>query len=331
MTRAIAGILGLGMAVPDRVLTNADLEIMVDTTDEWIKTRTGISERRIAGPDDTTSSLSSRAALSALDDAGIHASEVDAIIVATITPDMMFPSAACLVQDKIGARNAVAFDISAGCSGFVYGVTLAKSLIECGTYRNILVVGAEILSRVTDWTDRSTCVLFGDGAGAAVLGPRSEGDEGPRVISTYLGSDGSGADLIRLPAGGSLMPASEETVKDRLHFISMAGNQVFKFATKIMGDAALHALQKCGLTKEDIDCFIPHQANIRIIDHAASKLGLPMEKVFVNVQRYGNTSAASIPMALYEARKSGFVKPGSVVVLVGFGAGLTWGAAVVRW
>lgn len=331
MTRAIAGILGLGMAVPDKVLTNADLETMVDTTDEWIKTRTGISERHIAGPDDTTSSLSAKAAMAALDDAGIRPSEVDAIIVATITPDMIFPSAACLVQDKIGARNAVAFDISAGCSGFVYGVTLARSLIESGTYRNILVVGAEVLSRITDWTDRSTCVLFGDGAGAAVLGPRSEGDEGPRIISTSLGSDGSGAGLIHIPAGGSLMPASEETVKNRLHFISMAGNQVYKFATKIMGDIALDALQKCGLTKEDIDWFVPHQANIRIILHAADKLGLPMEKVFVNVERYGNTSAASIPIALFEARKSGLIKPGNIVVLVGFGAGLTWGAAVVRW
>jgi 3-oxoacyl-[acyl-carrier-protein] synthase-3 len=319
------------MAVPDRVLTNADLEKMVDTTDEWIKTRTGISERRIAGPDDTTSSLSSRAAMAALDDAGIHPPEVDAIIVATITPDMVFPSAACLVQDKIGARNATAFDISAGCSGFVYGVALAKSLVESGTYARIVVVGAEILSRITDWTDRSTCVLFGDGAGAAVIGARTEGDEGPRIISTSLGSDGCGAKLIHLPAGGSLMPASEETVRNRLHFISMAGNQVFKFATKIMGDAALDALRKCGLTKDDIDCFIPHQANIRIIDHAASKLDLPIDKVFVNVDRYGNTSAASIPIALFEARESGFVKPGDVVVLVGFGAGLTWGAAVVRW
>ena len=331
MTQVVAGILGLGMAVPDRVLTSADLEKTVDTTDEWIKTRTGISERRIAAPEDTTASLSSKAVMSALDDAGVDPSEVDAIIVATITPDMIFPSAACLVQDRIGARNAVAFDISAGCSGFVYGVALAKSLIESGTYTKIVVVGAEVLSRITDWTDRSTCVLFGDGAGAVVMGARTEPDEGPRVISTSLGSDGSGAKLIHLPAGGSLMPASEETVKSGLHFISMAGNQVFKFATKIMGDVALEALQRCGLTKEDIDCFIPHQANTRIIVHAAEKLGLPMEKVFVNVDKYGNTSAASIPIALFEANESGLVKPGDVVVLVGFGAGLTWGAAVVRW
>jgi 3-oxoacyl-[acyl-carrier-protein] synthase-3 len=331
MSSAKAAILGIGMSVPDRVMTNADLEKMVDTSDEWITTRTGISERRIAAPSEATSDLASAAAQAALSDAGITALDVDALIVATITPDMPFPATACIVQDRIGASNAAAFDISAGCSGFIYALSLAKAYIESSTYSTILVVGAEVLSRFVDWTDRSTCVLFGDGAGAVVIGAVGEGAPGSRILGVSLGSDGSGARLLHVPAGGSVMPASEETLRNRLHFMSMCGNQVYKFATRIIGDAALDALRMCGLSKEDIDCFIPHQANMRIIDAAARKLDLPIEKVFVNLDRYGNTSAASVPIALYEARERGFVKAGDVVVLVGFGAGLTWGGAVVRW
>lgn len=331
MSNAIAAILGIGMSVPDNVMTNADLEEMVETSDEWIITRTGISERRIAASSEATSDLASAAATSALSDAGITALDVDALILATITPDMPFPATACIVQDRIGARNAAAFDISAGCSGFIYALSVAKAYIESGTYSTILVIGAEVLSRVVDWTDRSTCVLFGDGAGAVVIGALGEGAPGSRILGVSLGSDGSGARLLHVPAGGSLMPTSEETLKSRLHFMSMCGNQVYKFATRIIGDAALDALRRCGLGKEDVDCFIPHQANMRIIDAAARKLDLPMEKVFVNLDRYGNTSAASVPIALYEAREKGFVKAGDVVVLVGFGAGLTWGGAVVRW
>lgn len=331
MLKVYAGILGLGMSVPERVLTNFDLEKMVDTSDEWITTRTGISERRLVGPSQATSDLSSEAALMALRDAGISPEQVDAIIVATITPDMPFPSTACLVQDKIGASRAAAFDLSAGCAGFIYGLSLAKAYIESGMYSTIVVIGAEVLSRVTDWTDRSTCVLFGDGAGAAVVGAVNEESAAARIMSVSLGADGSGARLIHIPAGGSLMPASEDTVKNRLHYIRMSGNQVYKFAVHIMEDAVLEALSKIGLDKHDIDRFIPHQANARIIESAARRLDLPPDKVFMNIHKYGNTGAASVPIALYEARETGFVKPGDSVALVGFGAGLAWGAAIIYW
>lgn len=331
MSDSIAGILGIGMSVPEKVLTNDDLEKMVDTSDEWIRTRTGILERRLADPSQATSDLSSEAALMALEDAGIAAEQVDAIIVGTITPDMPFPSTACLVQNKIGAHSAAAFDLSAGCAGFIYGLSVAKGFVESGIYSTVLVIGAEVLSRITDWTDRSTCVLFGDGAGAAVVGAVDRDSGASRIMSVAIGADGSGARLIHVPAGGSLMPTSKETLRSKLHYISMCGNQVYKFAVRIMGDAALEALSKLGLGKQDIDCYIPHQANARIIESAARRLELPPEKVFLNIDRYGNTGAASVPIALCEAKATGFVASGDLVALVGFGAGLAWGAAIVSW
>ncbi|SDF77099.1 beta-ketoacyl-ACP synthase III [Sporolituus thermophilus] len=322
------GILGLGCYVPEKVLTNHDLEKMVDTTDEWIVERTGIRERRIADPDVATSDLATRAAERALSDAGISADELDLIIVATATPDMFFPSVACLVQDNLKATRAAAFDLAAGCSGFVYGLTVGAQFIKTGLYKKVLVIGAETLSKILDWTDRNTCVLFGDGAGAAVL---SETEPGCGLIGFHLGADGSGGDLLKLPAGGSRLPSSVETVSQRLHFVHMNGNEVFKFAVKVMGEAAIKALENAGLGHQEVDCLIPHQANIRIIQSAAKRLKLPMDKVIVNVDKYGNTSAASIPIALEEAVQSGRVKNGDVVVLVGFGAGLTWASCVIKW
>lgn len=323
-----AGILGIGSYVPPKVLTNFDLEKMVDTSDEWIRTRTGISERRIVDEDTVTSDLAVHAARRAMENAGVTESEIDAIILATITPDMIFPSTACIVQAKLGISGCGAFDISAGCTGFVYALAVANQFIVSGTYDKVLVIGAETLSRIVDWQDRSTCVLFGDGAGAVVLG-RVDDDSG--ILSTYLGADGTSAEVLMLPAGGALRPASYETIDQRLHYIHMSGNEVFKFAVKIQADAAEEGLKLCGLTKDDIDWFIPHQANIRIIDAAARRLELPLSKVVHNVNKYGNTSAASIPLALDELVQDGKVKSGDVLVMVGFGAGLTWGSTVVRW
>ncbi len=322
-----SGILGMGKAVPKNILTNSDLEKMVDTTDEWIKTRTGIVERRIARDDETTLDLAYEASLEALSAAGVSAEDLDLIIVATVTPDMVFPATACMLQEKIGARKAGAFDLEAGCSGFVYGMIVADQFIRTGVYEKILVVGAETLSKITDWQDRNTCVLFGDGAGAAVMGPVKKGG----MLSFDMGSDGSGGKCLDMPAGGSLMPATHETVEKRLHYVRMDGNQVFKFAVKVMGKTALEALKKAELGTEDIDLLIPHQANIRIIESSAKRLKLPDEKVFVNLEKYGNTSSASIPIALYEAKEQNLLKNDQIIVLVGFGAGLTWGAAVLHW
>lgn len=322
------GIIGIGTYVPEKVMTNKDLERIVDTSDEWIVERTGIQERRIAAPDMATSDLASRAAQKALDDAGVTAEEIDLIIVATATPDMSFPSTACLVQANIKAVNAAAFDLAAGCSGFVYAMVTGSQFIKAGLYKKILVIGAECLSRILDWTDRNTCVLFGDGAGAAVL---AETDPGYGILGSQLGADGSGGDLLKLPAGGSRNPATGETVSGRMHFVHMNGNEVFKFAVKIMGEAANKALEASGLSAADVDCLIPHQANIRIIQSAAKRLKLPMDKVMINVNKYGNTSAASIPIALEEAVHGGKIKQGDNVVLVGFGAGLTWASAVIKW
>ena len=326
-TKAV-GIIGIGTYVPEKVMTNKDLESIVDTSDEWIVERTGIQERRIASPDMATSDLASRAAQKALDDAGITAEEIDLIIVATATPDMFFPSTACLVQANIKAVNAAAFDLTAGCSGFVYAMVTGSQFIKAGLYKKVLVIGAECLSKILDWTDRNTCVLFGDGAGAAVLG---ETTPGYGILASQLGADGSGGDLLKLPAGGSRNPATNETVSQRMHFVHMNGNEVFKFAVKIMGEAANKALEDAGLSAADVDCLIPHQANIRIIQSAAKRLKLPMDKVMINVNKYGNTSAASIPIALEEAVHGGKIKPGDNVVLVGFGAGLTWASAVIKW
>lgn len=322
------GIIGIGTYVPDKVLTNKDLEKMVETSDEWIVERTGISERRIAAADMATSDIASRAAQKALDDAGVSAEEIDLIIVATATPDMFFPSTACLVQANIKAVNAAAFDLTAGCSGFVYGIVTGSQFIKAGLYKKVLVIGAETLSKILDWTDRNTCVLFGDGAGAAVL---AETTEGYGILASELGADGAGGDLLKLPAGGSRIPTSAETVSGRMHFVHMNGNEVFKFAVKVMGEAAIKALESAGLKPSDVDCLIPHQANIRIIQSAAKRLKLPMDKVMINVNKYGNTSAASIPIALEEAVHGGKIKQGDTVVLVGFGAGLTWASAVIKW
>lgn len=320
-------VLGTGSSVPEKVLTNFDLERMVDTSDEWITTRTGIKERRIATPSETTSKLALEAAWRALEAAQVAPEEIDCIIVGTVTPDMLFPSTACLLQHALGAKRAFAFDLEAGCTGFVYALAVAEKYLLAEGKGKALVVGAETLSKIVDWQDRATCVLFGDGAGAAVVGL---GDR-PGILATYLGADGSGAHLLELPAGCSRMPASFETVEKRLHYIKMNGNEVFKFAVRIVEEASLEVLKRAQKSVDDVKLFIPHQANIRIIQSAAKRLGIPEERVFVNVERYGNTSSASIPIALDEASRSGRIKEGDIVLLVGFGAGLTWGAALIQW
>lgn len=328
MIEKSAGILGLGSYLPEKIVTNEDLEKILDTTDEWIIARTGIRERRIVGESEATSDLATKAARLALADAGVNADEIDLIIVATVTPDMVFPSVACLVQSNLQATNAAAFDITAVCSGFVYALAIGSQFIKAGTYRKVLVIGAETLSKITDKTDRNTSIVFGDGAGAAVLG---ETPSGFGVLGMDLGADGSGGDLLKMPAGGSRQPASMETVAERLHFISMNGTEVFKFAVKIMGESAMKAIENAKLSPADITYLVPHQANIRIIQSAAKRLGLPMDKVIVNVDKYGNTSAASIPIALDEAVRSGRITNGDIIVLVGFGGGLTWAASVIKW
>jgi len=321
-------ILGTGSSLPEKIVTNFDLAKIVDTNDEWIQSRTGIKARRMATSEEQTSDFAAKASQRALEMAGVKAEDIDLIIVATMTPDMPFPSTACIVQEKIGASKASAFDLEAACSGFVYGVTVAKQFISTGFYEHVLVIGAETMTKILDFEDRNTCVLFGDGAGAVVLGP-SHDESGFRGME--LGSDGSGGDYLNMPGGGTLNPASEKTVNDRLHYLKMEGSEVFKFAVRIMGKASLIAVEKSNLTVNDIDFLVPHQANIRIITSAAKKLKLPMEKVHVNLDKYGNMSAASIPVALDEANRDGKIKTGDNVVLVGFGAGLTWGACVVKW
>jgi 3-oxoacyl-[acyl-carrier-protein] synthase-3 len=322
------GIVGTGFYVPEKILTNSDLEKMLDTTDEWIRTRTGIKERRIADDNEATSDLAIKAARKALEDAKISNKKVDLIVVATLSPDYAFPSTACLVQNKLGIKDAWAFDIEAACSGFIYALSVAEAIIKSGTCNTALVIGAEIFSRILDWKDRNTCVLMGDGAGAVVL---REVENGKGILHTYLGADGSGADLMKQPAGGSRLPANEETVRQGLHYFKMQGNEVFKLAVRMMSDSAMTALKKAGLSNKDIDLIIPHQANIRILSAMARRLSLPMEKVMVNIDKYGNTTSASIPIALDEALKQGRIKEGDIVVLVAFGAGLTWGASVIRY
>lgn len=322
-----ATITGLGKYLPEKVMTNHDLEEIVDTSDEWIRKRTGIERRRIAADDQAASDLGVEAAREALADAEIEAGDLDLIIVATITPDMMFPATACIIQEKIGAKNAAAFDLEAGCSGFVYGVSVASNFIESGTYEHVMVIGTEVLSKIMNWEDRGTCVLFGDGAGAAVISATDEGG----ILATDLGSDGSGADALYQPAGGSRNPASHETVENNGHYLYMEGNPVFKFAVKTMGKASLKVLKKAGIKKENIDLLVPHQANTRIIDSAAKRLKLSDDQVYVNLPDYGNTSAASVPIALAEAKEKGRVKNGDKVLLVAFGAGLTWASAVMEW
>lgn len=322
-----ATITGLAKYVPAKTLTNQDLEKIVDTSDEWITTRTGIKKRHIVGEDESTADIGYLAAKEALKDADLDVAELDLIIVSTVTPDMMFPATACLIQERLGANKASAFDLEAGCSGFVYGLTVAAQFIETGLYKNILVIGAETLSKITDWEDRDTCVLFGDGAGAAVLQPTEQGG----LLAFELGADGTGGKSLYVPAGGSLNPSSATTIEEKRHFIKMEGNQVFKFAVKIMGQASVDVIKKAGLVPEEVDLFIPHQANTRIINAAANRLNLTEDKVFINLPEYGNTSSASIPIALVEAREKGLIKNGDIVVLVAFGAGLTWASTILEW
>lgn len=322
------GIVGLGVCLPENRLTNFDLEKMVNTTDEWIKTMTGISERRIADKNVTSSSLGAKAAKNALKDAGVSAEDIDLIIVATASPDMYFPSTACIIQDIIGAKNAAAFDISAACSGFVYALNTASQFILTGFYKNALVIGAETLSKVVDWEDRNTCILFGDGAGAAVI---KQVENGYGILSTTLGSDGSLGRCLTVPA---CYADDEEIAKrnpNKEKTIWMNGKEVFKFAVKILEKATKEALNAYNLKVEDVDMIIPHQANIRIINSASERLGIPKEKFYTNLDKYGNSSAASVPIALFEAYKEGKIKKGQIIVLVAFGGGLTWGSTVIKW
>ncbi len=320
--------LGSGKAVPERVLTNHDLEKIVDTSDEWIRERTGIERRHIADEGLTTSELCARAGAAALRDAGISAEQLDAILVGTVTGDAKFPSTACYIQDKLGAVNAVAMDLQAACSGFLYVSTFADSLIQTGKAKYVLAIGGELLSRIVDWTDRATCILFGDGAGAAVWGPAT--GDGRGIIDTFMKSDGRLTDLLHMPGGGTSI-SMQDAINARMNYIKMQGPEVFKAAVTSMGEAASKILEKNGLTGDDIDLLIPHQANIRIIKATAKRVKMPMDKVFVNVNEFGNTSAASIPIAIDEARKAGRVKEGDLVLLVAFGGGFTWGSMLVRF
>ncbi|HUU37355.1 MAG TPA: beta-ketoacyl-ACP synthase III [Candidatus Desulfaltia sp.] len=321
-------IASTGFYAPEKILTNADLEKMVDTTDEWIVSRSGIKERRIASADQATSDLCIEAARRALRNGHFKVEDIDLIIVATATPDTLFPSTACWVQDGLRADHVVAFDIGAGCTGFLYGLILAESLILSGVSKRILFIGGEILTKITNWKDRATCVLFGDAAGAAVL---EESRDESGILSHYWKADGSLAGLLYMPAGGTRMPASAKTVAENLHTLQMKGNEVFKHAVKRMGESAVEALKRAGLNKEDIRWFIPHQANIRIIDATAERLGVPPEKVYVNIQRYGNVSVACIPISLHELHEAGKLKKGDVVLMDAFGAGFTWAAVAYRW
>ena len=321
------GITGLGMHVPAKVLTNFDIEKMVETTDEWIRTRTGISERRIAEPGTTTSELAFRAASEALEQAKLDPKALELLIVATTTPDMLFPSTSCLVQHRLGATSAVCFDLSAACSGSVFAMITAQQYLLTGRYRNALVVGAEVLSSFIDWTDRSTCVLFGDGAGACVMQPVKRGG----ILATDMGSDGSAAELLIMPGGGSKYPPSHASVDQRMHFLRMSGGEIFKLAVRRMAESATRVVAQGKIKPEHVECFIPHQANTRIIEAVAKWADLPMDKVYMNLQRYGNTSAASNLIALYEAVRDGVITRDDHVVMVALGAGLTWGSLLLQW
>jgi 3-oxoacyl-[acyl-carrier-protein] synthase-3 len=321
-----AAIIGVGSYLPDRRLTNLDLEGMVDTSDEWITTRTGISERRLAEDTQTTSDLATNAARAAMADAGVGPADVDLLIVGTSSPDMIFPSTACITQANLGL-SCPAYDVMAACTSFIFALQNATAAIESGRARTVLVVGADALTRHVDFSDRGTCVLFGDGAGAFVL----QAADTAGILGVDLGSDGSGADVLRIPAGGAALPATVQTVEAGLHYVQMAGNEVFKFAVRVIPKTTEAALAQSGLSVGDIDWLIPHQANQRILDTVADRLGLPHEKVVSNIALTGNTSAASIPLAVDDLYTSGNLQPGDVLALVGFGAGLTWGAAIVRW
>ncbi len=322
-------VAGTGSYVPERILTNEELSTMVDTSDEWIVSRTGIRERRIAADDEFTSHMAGKAARRALEQAGMQAADLELIIVATITPDTPTPATACYVQQQLGANRAVAFDISAACAGFLYAMKIAKRLISDGAFQNALIIGAEKLSTVTNWDDRSTCVLFGDGAGAAVL-RRAEAGEGA-IVATEMGTDGNLTHLLEIPGGGSAKPITADNVNEHLHTLNMQGREVFKIAVTRMKEAAENVIERAGWTAGDIACVIPHQANLRIIDAIADRLAVPNERVFINLDRYGNTSAAAVAIALDEAHRTGAFKRGDHIVLVAFGAGLTWAAAAIRW
>ena len=321
------GIVGMGSYVPPRILTNLDLEKMVDTSEEWIRTRTGIRERRLADPEVATSDLGEAAARAALDSAGVGPADIDLLILATVTPDLPFPSTASLLQERMNIPRATAFDLNVGCTGFVYGLAVAREMIATGTYQRALVIGSETLSRITDWNDRATCVLFGDGAGAAVVAPVAEGG----ILAYSLGNDGANADALMIPAGGSRTPTTPETVAEGLHYLTMNGPEVFKFAVRALADSSEEAVARAGLSMSDVDAVIPHQANIRIIEAAVKRLHIPAEQFICNLDRYGNTSAASIPIALDEAVREGRIKSGDHVLLSSFGAGLAWGSMMIRW
>jgi len=321
-------IVSTGSYLPEKVLTNFDLERMVETSDHWITERTGIKERRIANENQAASDLAHEASKIALDRASLKAEDIDLIITATVTGDMPFPSTACILQDKLGAKKAAAFDINAACSGFLYGLYVADSFIRSGMHKKILVVGTEVLSKITDWEDRTTCILFGDGAGAVIVEPTIE-DRG--ILSMSINSDGSMWDLLHLPAGGSKIPASRESVDNKLHYIKMKGNETFKFAVRTLEDLVVKILEENNLSPSQLSLLIPHQANLRIIQATADRLGLPIDKVLINIDKYGNTSAASIPIALDEAVISGRIKEGDYILLEAFGGGLTWASALLKW
>ncbi|HTW90599.1 MAG TPA: beta-ketoacyl-ACP synthase III [bacterium] len=324
-----AVIAGTGSHVPERVLTNADLEKMVDTSDQWITERTGMKERHIAAPGEAASDLAMVACEKALAEANVKPEEIDLIVVGTVTGDMPFPSTACVLQQRLGARHAAAFDVSAGCTGFIYAISVARQFVSTGVYRTVLVVGVEVLSKITDWTDRSTCVLFGDAAGAAVL--KASEEPGTGILGTYLAADGTGGEHLYMPGGGSRNPATVETVQQRLHTCKMNGNAIFKVAVRSMAKTVTQLLHQTGLHADDLTLLIPHQANLRIIEATTKLLKFPPERTFVNIAKYGNTSSATTIVALDEARKAGRVHPGDVVMLVAFGAGLTWGGVLIRF
>ncbi len=321
-------IIGTGSFVPPKILTNFDLEKMVETSNEWIVSRSGIKERRIVEDGMVSSDMAFEASKIALKEAGLEPDQINLILVGTVTPDYLLPSTACILQDKLKIKNAAVMDIAAACSGFIYGLSVASAFITTGQYKNILVIGVETLTKITNWSDRNTCVLFGDGAGAAIVSATTE-EKG--ILGTFLSGDGSLANLLHIPVGGTKVPLTKENIDLKQQYIQMAGSEVFKSAVRAMEDAAEHIIQKVGLTPEEIDLVIPHQANIRIIEALAKRLKLPMQKVYVNIDRFGNTSAASVPIALDEARKKGLIKEGSNTVLVAFGGGFTWGSAAIRW
>ncbi len=325
-----AEVAGTGIYLPEKIVTNLDLEKILDTSDDWIRARTGIHERRVAGEDESASVLAVNAARSALAEAGLEPEQIDMIIVCTSTPDVLYPSTACYVQKELGAHRAAAYDVSAVCSGFVFGLSIAEQFLKGGRYQHILVIGSEVNSRIVDWTDRSTCILFGDGAGAVAL-KRVETSESRGILSSHIYSDGTQTDILGVPGGIGRTPISHASIDEKQYFIKMVGNATFKFAVKRMSDVALEALEYNGFTTKDIDLMIPHQANKRIIDAVGERLEVGPEKIFVNIEKYGNTAAASIPIALHEARQCGRIQPGNLVLLTVLGAGLTWGAALIRW